>query len=102
MVCAVICRHCGKSKANRPRGLCWTCYYKPGLRDNYPSTSKYGRRGLGHYFKSAPPPPVPTPALPGSPEKLAILEERVRLKQALWHPQDARKTQSDDGDEDEA
>ena len=29
---AVKCRHCGKSKVNRPRGLCWTCYYTPGLR----------------------------------------------------------------------
>ena len=25
----------------------------------------------------------------GSPEKVAILEERARLKQALWHPRDA-------------
>lgn len=29
-----------------------------------------------------------TEALPGSPEKLAVLSERVRLGQPLWHPRD--------------
>jgi hypothetical protein len=37
----------------------------------------------------APPPWAPTPALPGSPEKVAVLRERFRLGQPLWHPQDA-------------
>ena len=30
-----ICRHCTKSKVNRPRGLCWSCYYTPGVKDLY-------------------------------------------------------------------
>jgi hypothetical protein len=34
-------------------------------------------------------PPKPTNALPGSPEKVAILEERARLGVSLWHPLDA-------------
>ena len=29
-----------------------------------------------------------TDALPGSAEKLAVLSERVRLGQPLWHPRD--------------
>jgi hypothetical protein len=33
--------------------------------------------------------PVPTEAAPGSPAKVAILEQRVLQQQALWHPQDA-------------
>lgn len=37
----MICRHCSKFKANRPRGLCWKCYYTPGVRDLFPSTSKF-------------------------------------------------------------
>lgn len=37
----MICRHCEKRNANRHRGLCWSCYYKPGVRELYPSTSKY-------------------------------------------------------------
>ena len=35
-------------------------------------------------------PPSPTNALPGSPEKVRVLAERVRLGVALWHPLDAR------------
>ena len=85
-----ICKHCRKTKVNRPRGLCWTCYYTPGIKDQYPSTSKYARRGEGNISGAGSPAPTPTMAAPGTPEKMAILEERVRLKQALWHPADAR------------
>ena len=42
----MLCRHCKKVKANRPRGLCWSCYYSPSVREKYPSTSKFGRRGV--------------------------------------------------------
>jgi hypothetical protein len=34
-------------------------------------------------------PDQPTDALPGSPEKVAVLEERARLGVSLWHPLDA-------------
>ncbi len=85
-----ICRHCSKSKVNRPRGLCWTCYYTPGVKDQYPPTSKFARRGVGNFSGQAPLPLVPTTAAPGTPEKLAVLEQRARLKQALFHPADAR------------
>jgi hypothetical protein len=37
----------------------------------------------------APLPSAPTAALPGTPEKVAVLEQRARLRQALWHPLDA-------------
>lgn len=37
----MLCRHCQKKKAIRPRGLCWRCYYRPGVLELYPSTSKY-------------------------------------------------------------
>jgi hypothetical protein len=40
----MICVHCCKKKVNRPRGLCWGCYYTPGVRDLYPITSKFGKR----------------------------------------------------------
>jgi hypothetical protein len=84
-----ICRHCGTNPVNRPRGLCWSCYYRPGVRDQYPSTSKYARRGVGNFNGAAAPPEFPTDAAPGSPEKVAILAQRARLKQSLWHPADA-------------
>lgn len=43
------CVHCGKKRPNRPRGLCWQCYYTPGVRELYGVRGKfgaYGRRGL--------------------------------------------------------
>ena len=84
-----ICQHCKVAMVNRPRGLCWSCYYKPGVRELYPSTSKYARRGEGNQVAEPPLPDAPTQALPGTPEKIAVLAERVRRKQALWHPDDA-------------
>ena len=85
----MLCRHCQKTRSNRPRGLCWSCYYTPGVREKYPSTSKFARRGVGNFCGRAAPPGEPTVALPGTEEKLAVLELRARLKQELWHPLDA-------------
>ena len=87
----MLCRHCQKTKSNRPRGLCWTCYYTPGVRELYPSTSKFARRGVGNFSGNAPLPDAPTDATPGSEEKIRILIERARLKQALFHPLDSIK-----------
>jgi hypothetical protein len=84
----MICRHCQKARVNRPRGLCWSCYYRPGVREQYPSTSKFARRGVPNFYGRAPLPAVATTAAPGSEEKIAILMERARNRQSLWHPDD--------------
>lgn len=84
-----VCRHCRRNKVNRPRGMCFRCYYTPGVKDRYPSTSKYANRGLGYGRWSSPPAPFPTEFAPGTPEKVAVLEERARLGVSLWHPRDA-------------
>lgn len=85
----MLCRHCHRHRPNRPRGLCWSCYYAPGVRDLYPSTSKFARRGICDFIGRVQLPLLPTRAVPGTPEKVAILEERARLRQDLWHPKDA-------------
>jgi hypothetical protein len=85
----MMCRHCNYVPSSRPRGLCWSCYYTPGVRDQYPSTSKFARRGVGDFNGQVALPAGPTSALPGSPEKVAILEQRASRGEALWHPQDA-------------
>jgi len=69
--------------------LCWSCFYAPGVRDLYPSTSKFGRRGIGNFNGAAPLPPFPTQAMPGSKEKILLLMQRAQQKQQLFHPQDA-------------
>jgi hypothetical protein len=83
------CRNCGRAHATRPRGLCWSCYYTPGVRERFPSTSKFARHGVEDFTGRAALPAAPTAALPGTPEKVAVLEQRARLRQALWHPLDA-------------
>jgi hypothetical protein len=85
----MLCRHCRCHVASRPRGLCWACYYCTGIRRRYPSTSKYARRGVRDFHGRSALAPLPTPALPGSPEKVAVLRQRARMRVELWHPQDA-------------
>ncbi len=84
----MMCRHCEKVKSNRPRGLCWSCYYTPGVREKFPSTSKFARRGVGNGNRWAELPEL-TDALPGTPQKVKVLEDRARRGQCLWHPLDA-------------
>ena len=83
------CRNCQRVESNRPRGLCWSCYYKPGVRALFPSTSKFARRGVGNGRVDVPMPVEPTAAAPGSCDKLAVLEERASQGVSLWHPADA-------------
>lgn len=87
-----LCRHCHKGNVIRPRGLCWKCYYADGggIRDLYPSTSKFARRGVRDTAGPRPLPDEPTDALPGTPEKEAVMTERAAKGQSLWHPRDPR------------
>ncbi len=82
------CRHCGQRNSNRPRGLCWTCYYLPGVRERYTVLGKFARRGVPDFNGRVISATEPTRAKPGSPEKVAVLEQRARLRQSLWHPLD--------------
>jgi hypothetical protein len=86
----LMCRHCEKHPVNRPRGLCWPCYYTPGIREQYPSTSKFARRGAGLGCKGTRLPAEPTSATPGSAEKVAVLEQRFARGECLWHPDDVQ------------
>lgn len=75
--CRLLCRHCQKKKVNRPRGLCWACYYRHGVRDLYPSTSKYARRGITANSSGGKDEPTDEP--PGSEEKIRVMERRAKL-----------------------
>lgn len=80
------CIHCRQNRANRPRNLCWTCYYTPHVSAQYGSTSKYARIGSGLRYQG--PPPEPTLAAPGTPEKFAVLTDRAAAGHDLHHPDD--------------
>ena len=80
----MLCRHCDRNRASRPRGLCWSCFYSPGVRERYPPCH---RRGTGSSRKRLP--CEPTDAIPGSPEKIRVLMDRVARGQELFHDDDA-------------
>jgi hypothetical protein len=80
------CRHCHAAAVSRPRGLCWRCFYTPGIKEKYPST----HRGIGLKQPTGPA-SFPTNALPGSDAKIEIMKLRAGLRQELYHPQDARE-----------
>jgi hypothetical protein len=85
-----VCVHCEKRVRVRPRGLCWPCYYTPSILALYPSTSKYGRRGVGHGHRRRAPLPKPDPFLwPGSEEKIAAMAGRAARGEQLFHPGEA-------------
>ncbi len=70
--------------------MCWSCYHTPGVRDLYPLSPHHANRrgaGLGAVNYA---PYEPTSALPGTPAKFAVLEQRAANCQPLHHPQDAR------------
>lgn len=89
-----ICRHCEKCGVNRPRGLCWSCYYKPEIKALYGAGSlsakaaMYARIGVGLSYEGEP--TEPTDALPGTEEKIVILASRAEKGLGLHHPKDAK------------
>ncbi len=86
-----MCRHGEACVVSRPRGLCWACYRRPGVKELYPSTSKYARRGVSNTTAQSKL-PDPTDAAPGTPEKVAVMEARAARGEALFHPEDAPDT----------
>lgn len=85
------CAHCGRLGVCRPRGLCWKCYYAPGVRELYQSNR------LRRVVESAVgPPKIATRARPGTLEKIRVLEERAESRMGLWHPRDAELDEGGD------
>lgn len=87
LLMASLCLHCRKNKGTRARGLCWVCHADREVRGRYGAG---GRVGAGVENSVGPLPLLPTPARPGTPEKLAVLIARAERGQRLWHPLDAR------------
>lgn len=82
-----MCRECNARRACRPRELCWGCYKDLDIRAQYETNQVSGRRGVGHVGTGRK--PIPTDALPGTPEKLAVLEMRAAMGLQLFHEDDA-------------
>lgn len=94
-----LCVCCRMRPASRPRGLCWGCYNRPGVREACSPASKYGNRGIGNGNCRGKLPDAPTNAVPGSEAKLRVLEERAARGERLDHPDDRRFADEDSLDE---
>lgn len=83
------CRHCGRTRTgNRPRGLCWTCYYTPTVRSQYPVDPKRVPSNDG--YSNSEQPPEPSKLRPRSAEKIAYLRERAEQGLGLFHSSERR------------
>jgi hypothetical protein len=64
------------------------CFYAPGVREQYPSVSKFAPKRKKVKVHAGYVVPEATAALPGTAAKVAILEQRAARKESLWHPDD--------------
>lgn len=90
-----ICLHCAREKRMRARGLCCSCFSKVEIREQYPPTEHYRRKGWkivreedvdfngGYQLAES-----PTQSSPGSEGKIEVLCLRFSLRVSLWHPLD--------------
>src|ERR1700676_5484794 len=83
-----MCLHCLIRKANKSRGLCYSCYFRPGVRGLYPITSQFAPRNVGLHCLGI---GCPTAAVPGSQAKLDVMQQRAKDNVAITHPDDLRE-----------
>lgn len=102
------CRHCGRTLTIRSRGLCQTCFDRPGVKESYPHLpspfNAYMTRAGHRLTGSGADDPQPTSAVPGTDEKIRVLEYRASQGYSLFHPLDSielagngRRGQHDEG-----
>lgn len=81
----MLCQHCDRRPISRSRNLCWSCFYSPGVKERYPPLPRTCR-GPGNGRRRLP--CEPTDAIPGTPEKIRVLMERVARGEELFHEHD--------------
>lgn len=89
----ITCLHCNrilKSRKHTGRGLCFACFLDRSIRERYPTlvdcNNDSVRTGSGRL------PDHPTSALPGTPEKIAVLRRRAQRGEVLFHPSDGTES----------
>ena len=88
----MVCRHCQRNKAVRPRGLCEACFMRLDVREMYAVADhpcNYRGEGIGCIAHRE---PAPTDTLSGTPEREAVLTERVAKGESTTSKRDARRS----------
>ena len=81
------CPHCLRRRRIQCRGLCFRCYKNLAIRVRYDTLASTWRQAANNRI-----PPLafqPTDAAPGTPEKVAVMIQRVASGQQPFHPEDA-------------
>jgi hypothetical protein len=92
LIGVTMCCHCKVKRAYRPRGLCGRCYLTPAIRTLYSLPEEvlnkdvYRKGRDSHCNRKM---PERTDAMPGTPEKVRVMMERLRNGEELFHPDDA-------------
>lgn len=81
------CRGCGRRVSGLVNTLCRDCNAKPAMQAECRRLNRL--EAPADFNGEAPLPDAPTPALPGTPQKVLALADRARASRALWHPDDA-------------
>jgi hypothetical protein len=89
----ILCRHCKERRKGRTRGLCSRCYEKKEVRSLYPPDDRSVIKGHGHTVAKDLKGWEPTDHLPGTAEKIKVLERRASKGLPLWHPFDAKRNE---------
>ncbi len=86
------CVLCGWRAISRAKHLCWVCSTSPaGKKVPARVHSCTNRKGARADFNGTPPPaPEATEAVPGSEEKIVVLQARVAAGVQPYHPRDRR------------
>ena len=79
-----LCRHCEKRQIDRARALCSTCYCNSDIRNLYPPAMRSLAKRDTSYQS------VPTEALPGTADKMLVMQDRASHGVDIFHPKDAR------------
>ncbi len=87
------CRHCGKLKHVRARGLCYRCYNLPGV------IARHSARPHKLFVDKwhGPLPGSATSAPPGSAEKIAVMTARAGRGEQVFHPADVLEWAAESG-----
>lgn len=88
----MLCIHCKNAKVSRPRNLCWKCYYTDDVREQYPimDVPQNNRGACGKDFNKILPHAPPTKALPGTEDKISVMEKRAAEGRPIFSPEDAK------------
>ena len=97
------CRHCKVRSGYRSRGLCAICWDNVEIRALYSARRGIWQRDAeeveqhkveaAEYVRTVA--PLPTDAMPGTPEKVEIMELRYALGFSIFHPMDRTGLEGD-------